>query len=181
MSQGCPELSINSFWKFLKSTSIIFSIILWICALFLLVFGYLAIRMTILLYGIFTGSFFGVLLIAGSYQNFYLESNGLFIFTVCLAVFLGFLFGISLLTIPKLGYVNIGVLVGAIFSLLLQNSVLYLTGSLLAFYITFGVTGFIMAVIALMELKNFIIVCSSFTGAFLLIRPIGFFLMGYPN
>lgn len=106
--------------------------------------------MTILLYGIFTGSFFGVLLIAESYKNFDLESNGLFIFTVCLAVFLGFLFGISLLTIPKLGYVNIGVLVGAIFSLLLQNSVLYLTGSLLAFYITFGVTGFIMAVIALM-------------------------------
>lgn len=100
---------------------------------------------------------------------------------MCLSVFLGLLFGITLLTIPKLGYVNIGIIVSAIFSLLLQNSFLYLTGSLLAFYITFGVVGLIMAILALMELKNFVIVCSSFTGAFLFIRPLGFFLTGYPN
>lgn len=94
---------------------------------------------------------------------------------------MGFLFGIFLLTVPRLGYVNIGVFVAALFSLLLQNSVLFLTGSLLAFYITFGATALVMAIIALMELRYFIIFCSSFTGAFLFIRPLGFFLPGYPN
>lgn len=63
---------------------------------------------------------------------------------------MGILYGIFLLTVPKLGYVNIGVFVAALFSLLLQNSVLYLTKSLLAFYITFAVTAAVMAIIALM-------------------------------
>lgn len=94
---------------------------------------------------------------------------------------MGLLYGIALLTVPKLGYINIGIVVAALFSLLLQNSVLYLSGSLLAFYITFGVCGLIMAVISLMELRYFIIICTSFTGAFLFVRPLGFFLPGYPN
>lgn len=94
---------------------------------------------------------------------------------------LGILFGIALLTMPKIGYINIGVIVAALFSLLLQNSVLFLTGSLLAFYITFGVTALLMTIIALLELRYFIIICTSFTGAFLFVRPLGFFLAGYPN
>ena len=98
-----------------------------------------------------------------------------------MSVTLGVLLGIFLLTVPKLGYVNIGVFVAAIFSLLLQNSVLFLTGSLLAFYITFAVTAFVMAVVALMQLRYFIIISTSFTGAFLFIRPLGFYLPGYPN
>lgn len=87
---------------------------------------------------------------AESYTNFYLESDGIFIFVVCVSVLMGLLFGISLLTVPKIGYINIGVIVAAMFTLLLQNSVLYLTGSLLAFYITFGVSALAMAIVALM-------------------------------
>lgn len=94
---------------------------------------------------------------------------------------MGILFGVTLLTLPRLGYVNIGLWVAVIFSLLLQNSVLYLTGNLLAFYITFGVTGLIMVIISLLALKNFIIISTSFIGSFWLIRPLGFFLTGYPN
>ena len=161
--------------------AIVFAIVIWLCALFLIILGYLAIRVTILLYGIFTGAFFGVIFVAESYTNFYLESDGIFIFVVCVSVLMGLLFGISLLTVPKIGYINIGVIVAAMFTLLLQNSVLYLTGSLLAFYITFGVSALAMAIVALMELRYFIMICSSFTGAFLLIRPLGFFLPGYPN
>lgn len=161
--------------------AIVFAIVIWLCGLFLIILGYLAIRVTILLYGIFTGAFFGVVFVAESYTNFYLESDGIFIFVVCVSVLMGLLFGISLLTVPKIGYINIGVIVAAMFTLLLQNSVLYLTGSLLAFYITFGVSALAMAIVALMELRYFIMICSSFTGAFLLIRPLGFFLPGYPN
>jgi hypothetical protein len=94
---------------------------------------------------------------------------------------MGILFGVSLLTLPRLGYINIGLWVAVIFSLLLQNSVLYLTGDLLAFYITVGVVGLIMTGIALMKLKNYIILSTSFISAFWLVRPLGFFLPYYPN
>ena len=174
-------LAVNHFWTFLIERSIIFAIVIWLCGLFLIILGYLAIRVTILLYGVFTGAFFGVIFVAESYSNFYLESIGIYVFVICVSVLMGLLFGISLLTVPKIGYINIGVFVAAVFTLLLQNSVLYLTGSLLAFYITFGVSALAMAVVALMELRYFIMICSSFTGAFLLIRPLGFFLPGYPN
>jgi hypothetical protein len=146
-----------------------------------LIFGYLAIRITILLYGIYAGSLLSVVFLAQSYNDFYLQTNGIFIFTIFLAVILGILYGITLLTVPKIGYINIGIIVAIVFSLLLQNSLLYLTGSLLAFYITFGVTGLIMIIVSLLELKNFIVICTSFTGAFFFIRPLGFFLPGYPN
>lgn len=143
-------MAVNHFWIFIINNAIAFAIVLWICGVYLIVLGYVGIRVTILLYGVFTGGFFGVIFVAESYSNFYLEYNGVFIFTVCLSVVMGVLFGIFLLTVPKLGYINIGVFVAAIFSLLLQNSVLFLTGSLLAFYITFGVTALLMAIIALM-------------------------------
>lgn len=181
LPEGCPTLAVNHFWTFLIERSIVFAVVIWVCGLFLIILGYLAIRVTILLYGVFTGAFFGVIFVSENYVNFYLEFDGIFIFVICVSVLLGILFGVSLLTVPKLGYINIGVFVAAIFTLLLQNSVLYLTGSLLAFYITFGVSALAMAIVALMELRYFIIICSSFTGAFLLIRPLGFFLPGYPN
>jgi hypothetical protein len=94
---------------------------------------------------------------------------------------MGVLFGIALLTLPRLGYVNIGLWVAVIFSLLLQNSAYYLTGSLLAFYITVGVVGFIMTCIALMKIKNFILLSTCFISSFWMIRPLGFFLSSYPN
>jgi hypothetical protein len=94
---------------------------------------------------------------------------------------MGFLLGITLLTIPKLGYVNIGLWVAVIFSLLLQNSVFYLSGDLMAFYITVGVIGMIMTIISLLALKNFIILSTSFISAFWIVRPLGFFVPYDPN
>lgn len=94
---------------------------------------------------------------------------------------MGLLFGITLLTLPKLGYINIGLWVAVIFSLLLQNSVFYLTGNLIAFYITVGVAGLFMTIVSLLALRNFIILSTTFISAFWIIRPLGFFLPYYPN
>ena len=143
--------------------------------------GYLAIRATIWIFGIFSGTVFSLILSAENYTNFITESDAIFIYVICLSFFLGIVFGLALLTLPKLGYANIGVWVAAIFSLLLQNSVYYLTGSNLALYITFGVVSLIMIIISLLEFKYYIILCSSFVGGFWAIRPLGFFLPYYPN
>jgi len=181
MSHGCPSLALNGFWKFLEQNRIVFAIIIWIAAFYLIIFGYLGIRITILLYGILTGTFFGVLFIAETYTDFYTQSSRINIFVLCLSILLGVLYGIILLTMPKIGYINIGVFVAMVLALLLQNAVLFLTGSLLAFYITFGAIAFVMIIVSLMALRYFIIVCTSLTGAFLFIRPLGFFIPGYPN
>lgn len=147
----------------------------------MLFIGYLAIRGTIWIFGVFTGTVFAIVLAAENYINFITETDGIYIYVICLSFFLGMVTGIVFLTIPKLGYANIGVWVALIFSLLLQNSVFYLTGSNLALYITFGVLSLIMIVVSLLELKWFIILCSSFVGGFWAIRPLGFFLPYYPN
>ena len=94
---------------------------------------------------------------------------------------LGISFGISLLTVPRLGYFNIGLWVAMTISLLLQNSVYFLTGSLLAFYITFGVLGLIVGIISLLKFKMYIMVSSAIVSSFWIIRNLGFFLPNYPN
>jgi hypothetical protein len=182
-SAGCPSLTINNFWTFLNNNSIWFAIVLWVVSLFELLFGYFVIRLTIMIYGIMSGSLFGVIYTAENYIDFLYENDGygISVFIILLSVFMGILFGIVLLTMPKLGYINIGVWVAVIFTLLLQNSCLYLTGSLLAFYIVLGITALVMASISLLALRYFVILSTTFTSAFWLIRPLGFFLPYYPN
>lgn len=130
-----------------------------------------------------TGAIFGLIFTAVNFVDYVSEDNAhsLCIVIVLLSFLLGTLFGIVLLTLPKLGYVNIGIWVATIFSLLLQNSVLYRTGSMLGFYITFGVSALLMTAVALLALRYFIILSTAFVSAFWLVRPLGFFLDYYPN
>jgi hypothetical protein len=182
MPQGCPLIRNNNFWEFLYANKLWFAIILWIFSLFLLFFGYFVIRLTIFLYGVTTAATFAIIFSAMSYDDFFYDGlTSIHIFMILLSFLLGFLFGIFLLTMPKLGYINIGLWVGIIFSLLLQNAALYATGSLLAFWITLGVSGAIMMGVAIMAFNKFIILSSSFISSFWIIRTLGFFLPYYPN
>ena len=71
---GCAQIKLNYFWQFLSDNKIIFAILLWIVALFELLFGYLAIRMTIFIFGILSGALFGIIYMAENYVNFIYES-----------------------------------------------------------------------------------------------------------
>lgn len=182
-SLGCPYLTVNQFWHFLIANALWFGILLWIVALFELFMGYFVIRMTILIHGIMTGGVFSIVFSAINYQDFQFDNDAyaISVFIVLISVLMGILFGLALLTLPKIGYMNIGMWVAIIFSLLLQNSALYATGSMLGFYITLGVSGLLMLVLSLLALRNFIIISSAFTSAFWIVRPLGFFLPYYPN
>lgn len=100
---------------------------------------------------------------------------------IILSALLGIFYGFLLITLPKLGYFNIGVWLGAIGTLMLQNAVLYLSKSLLAFYIVLGVMCLVLGIIAIMAFKYFIIVSTSIMSGFMLVRPLGFYLDYYPN
>jgi len=145
--------------------------------------GYFVIRLTILLYGICTGAVFGIVFSAQNYTNFFYDDNGSGIttFIVVLSFLMGLLFGIGLLTLPKLGYVNIGMWDAIIFTLLLQNGALYSTGSMLGFYITLGISCLIMTAISLLGFRKFIILSTPFISSFWIIRTLGFILPYYPN
>ena len=177
-SQGCSTLTSNNFWKFLSSNKVIFAIIIWSVSIFQLLMGYFVIRLTILIYGIMTGAVLGVVISAQNYHNFFYDNNGngITIFIILLSFFMGFMFGLSLLTLPKLGYMNIGLWNAIIFSLLLQNSALYTTQSMTAFYITLGVSGFIMLAVSLLGFRKFIIISTSFISSFWIVRVLGLFL-----
>lgn len=141
------------------------------------------IRLTILIYGIMTGAVFGIIFSAQNYvDSFYDDSsNSIRVFIVLLSCLMGLLFGMGLLTLPKLGYLNIGMWDAIIFTLLLQNSVLYQTGSMVAFYITLGVTCLVMAAVSLLGFRKFIIFSTAFISAFWIVRTLGFVLPYYPN
>lgn len=181
LQMGCPELMVNACWVYFHEHSLVMAIFLWLAAVFILFCGYFAIRATIFLVGVMTGTFASTIFIAQNYHDFVLQSDAVFIFVLCLAVFLGACFGVTLLTLPRLGYFNIGLWVAVTISLMLQNSVYYLTGSLLAFYITLGVLSLLVGVVSLLKFRMFIMVASAIVGSFWVIRPIGFFLPGYPN
>lgn len=100
---------------------------------------------------------------------------------IILSTILGIFYGFMLITLPKLGYFNIGVWLGAIGALMLQNAVLYLSKSLIAFYIVLGVFCLVLGIVAIMAFKYFIIVSTAIISGFLLVRPLGFFLDYYPN
>jgi hypothetical protein len=182
-TSGCPSLTVNNFWQFLSTNSIWFGIVLWIFSIFSLFMGYFVIRLTILLYGILTGAVFGIIFSAQNYVDFFYDDtgNGIILFIVLLSFLMGILFGFSLLTLPRLGYMNIGMWDAIIFSLLLQNSVLYLTASMSAFYITLGVSCLIMCSISLLRFRKFIILSTPFISAFWIVRTLGFVLPYYPN
>ena len=139
------------------------------------------IRITICLFGILTGLVVGVVAIAEDYTDFMAQNDAICIFAVVLSLLTGLFYGIGLLTVPRLGYVNIGLWVAVVIGLLMQNAVLFLSGSLLGFYILTGILALIMIVVALLAMRFFIIVSTSFLSAFGLIRPLGFFLDSYPN
>lgn len=145
--------------------------------------GYFWIRLTILLYGISTGAVFGIILSAQNYTDFFFSdsNNSIPIFIVILSFLMGLLFGIALLTLPKLGYVNIGMWDAIIFTLLLQNAVLYTTGSMLGLYITLGISCLLMTAVSLLGFRKFIIISTPFISSFWIIRTLGFFLPYYPN
>lgn len=178
---GCPTTNSNYFQQFLSNNVIAFAITIWIISLFELLLGYFAIRITIFLFGILSGLIFGVIFISQFYTDFLAESDGICIMIIMLSLVLGILLGITFLTLPRLGYINIGIWVAVVTALLLQNCVLYLTSGLLAFYITGGVLMLLMIIIALLSMKFFIIASTTFLSAFGMIRPLGFFLPFYPN
>jgi hypothetical protein len=71
---GCPTLTLNHFWQFLIDNQIWFACIIWGVSLLELLIGYFAIRLTIFVYGISTGTIVGIIFSAQSYENFFYDS-----------------------------------------------------------------------------------------------------------
>ena len=181
--QACPYLTHNHFEQFLEARIFWLAVPIWLFSLFELVMGYFWIRITLALYGVLTGSVLGVVLSAVTYHDsFYdLQTTAIMNWIVLLSIAAGVLLGVILLTLPKTAYANIGLWVALITALLLQNSLFFLSGSLLAFYITFGILAVVMLAISLLRFRKFIIVSTAFTSAFWLIRSLGLVLPHYPN
>ncbi len=89
--------------------------------------------------------------------------------------------GLVMLLYPRLGVTSLMLLFGVVFSLLLQAAVLNLTGTLLGLWITMGVVGGLLAIVSLARTPAWLLyISTSFSGAYLLVRPLGFWFGDYP-
>jgi hypothetical protein len=155
---------------------LVFALILWAVGLYSMFLGYFLVRITIFIYGAITAGAFSIIYFAEIYPQSFIGQTQILNFMIILSAILGIFYGFFLITLPKFGYFNIGVWWGAIISLLLQNGILYLSNSLIPFYITLGVICLVLGFTAIMSFKFFIITSTSMISGFLLVRPLGFFL-----
>jgi hypothetical protein len=142
--------------------------------------GLFLIRITVFVYGFVTAAGFSLIFFTFGYP---LEdqTNSVLNWMIILSAILGLFYGFFVITLPRFGYFNIGIWFGIIISLLLQNSVLVYTKTLIPFYVCLGVISFICGIAGIMGFKYFIIVSTSLISGFLLVRPLGFYLPYYPN
>ena len=109
-----------------------------------------------------------------------------------LAAFLGAIVGYILMSLPKLGVIFIGIWLGILVTILLEDSILYKLGSIgnVLYYIVLAILCTIFALLTNLIFNDIIIICTSLLGvkhvlsiifkAYLLIRPLGWFFGGFP-
>lgn len=140
-------------------------------------------RITIWLVGGLAG--FGILLLIESVIVFLPGVpndliNSIVIITGITSIFIGYV----TLYFPKLGTFGLGAWVGVILSFILNNIALFRIKSsisALPLLITLAILGVVFGVLALFFKKSFVIISTSFIGAYCSIRALSWYLGAFPN
>lgn len=101
--------------------------------------------------------------------------------SLIISVCFGFLFGFMTLKLPKLGVFILGCLLGLMFSLLIHNTILFRIDNLYLIYIVLLVIGLGFGVAGFWIRSYITILSTSFCGAYMLIRPFGWWVGHFPN
>lgn len=113
----------------------------------------------------FTGFLFFLILLTEFVVS--TSANAIFVWIMLLlAVFLGAIVGYFLMSLPKLGVIFVGVWLGILVTVLLEDSVLYKLGSFgnVLFYILLAILCIIFAVLSNLIFNDIIIICTSLLG-----------------
>ena len=179
-ARGCPKLLLSSMWTNLSENDTIFSVCFFVVGLGLCFMGHYLRFFTLFTVGFLTG--FGGLVIVLS--DFVLEHNTedsvVFVLTMISLAF-GVLMAYLTTTLRRAGIYLLGMWVGVIMALLLNNTVLYKINKQGTVWIAMLVIGTAFGLLGLWLKNRITIICSSFIGAYFTIRPLGWYIGHWPN
>lgn len=92
----------------------------------------------------------------------------------------GIVIGLILFFFPLIALVAISIFIGLALGVLIYNIALVHTGWQYAYYISVGVSAVVVLILALILKKPFIVIMTSFYGAFAIAYGIGVFVGGFP-
>lgn len=180
---GCPVLDLTTIWTYFDKHKFAFFLTTLIFGVVLMLLGLYMYRITIWLVGGMAG--FGILLLIESIVIFVPGVpngliNSIVIITGITSIFIGYV----TLYFPKLGTFGLGAWIGVILSFILNNIALYRIKSGMAnlpLLITLAILAVAFGVLALFFKKSFIIISTSFIGAYCSIRALSWYLGAFPN
>lgn len=108
------------------------------------------------------------------------ESNVVFVLTL-ISVAFGILMAYLTTTVRRIGIFFLGMWVGVIMALFLNNTFLYKTNKGGTVWIAMSVIGTFFGVLGLWLKNRITIICTSFIGAYFTIRPLGWYIGHWPN
>jgi hypothetical protein len=178
--KGCPELLLSAMWVKLAESELIFAIFFLAVGIGLCLFGHYLRFMTMFTVGFVTG--FGSLVVILS--EFVLEhdseENVVFVLTLICVAF-GILLAYLTTTVRRIGIYLLGMWVGVIMALILNNTILYKTNSSGTIWIAMLVIGTFFGILGLWLKNRITIICTAFIGAYFTIRPLGWYIGHWPN
>lgn len=167
-------------WVSLADNELIFAIFFFVVGLGLCLFGHYLRFMTMFTVG-FVSGFGGLVIILSDFVLEHdSESNVVFVLTL-ISVAFGILMAYLTTTVRRIGIFFLGMWVGVIMALFLNNTFLYKTNKGGTVWFAMSVIGTFFGVLGLWLKNRITIICTSFIGAYFTIRPLGWYIGHWPN
>jgi hypothetical protein len=180
---ACSLVTLEEVWRFVDDNKIVFCVVGAVLGLLISVLGLKLFLPTLFIAGFVSGffvalfTFFGSIVTPDSRES---TKWILFSFAIVLGVALGYI----AVKASKFGIFMIGAWFGTIISLILYNAVLYKIHSNpaeLVLLITLGVLGLGGGILSLLFYKHVVIMATSLSGSYLMVRSISLVIGSFPN
>jgi len=181
--EGCPLVQISEVWGFILDNKYIFGILGIIIGFIECFFGLAILKPSLFIIGYFSGFGF-LILIFGEFILTPDSSVILIWILLLLAVLFGAITGYLATSLPKIGFMALGLWFGFILAFIINNLFLYkieVDPPGLLLYFLMAVFGLIFALLSMCIWREICIMATSFLGSYLVIRSLSLYIGHYPN
>lgn len=182
-NQGCPLVQISEVYKFILDNKYFFGILSIIIGIVECFFGLAVLKPSLFLIGYISA--FGFLILVFGEFIMTPDLNILLVWMLLLiAVLIGAIAGYVATSLPKVGFMGLGLWFGFILAFILNNLFLYkieVDPPGLILYIVMGILGVIFAILSMYVWRHLCILATSFLGSYLVIRSLSLYIGHYPN
>lgn len=182
-NDGCPVVVISEVYSFILDNKYIFGILSIFIGAIECFFGLRVLKPSLFIIGYLTG--FGFLILIFGEFVMTPDSSVLVIWILLLiSVFFGAITGYLATSLPKLGFMGLGLWFGFVLAFIINNLFLYkieVDPPGLLLYILMAIFGIIFAILSMCVWRQICIMATSFLGSYLIIRSLSLYIGGYPN